>query len=223
MNQKLLGVLTASFLIGAFLVSVSASFLQQSAEVALDARTVGEEVYVTYCASCHGDLGEGDGPAAYAFAAEGNEVTNFILEVSELVRTFKTYQYGLNAAGVPTDESLHETILYGRSDGAMPAFPLLSVAQREAVIAYIKTFRSNGWPSASDVADAEALDAAPIEAPEVNNEAVDDQASDDSEMDTSNSAESDEAPSETDSDAADGDSVDDDQHSEDDESSTDSE
>jgi mono/diheme cytochrome c family protein len=205
MNQKLLGVLTASFLIGAFLVSVSASFLQQSADVALDARTVGEEVYVTYCASCHGEMGAGDGPAAYAFAAEGNEVTNFIPEVSELVRTFKTYQYGLNAAGVPTDESLHETILYGRSNGAMPAFPLLSAAQRDAVIAYIKTFRNSGWPSAADVSEAEALDAAPdvgldaapIEAPEVDDEAIDD--SSDAEMDASDSADSEEAPSETDS------------------------
>ena len=155
MNQKLLGILTASFLIGAFLVSVSASFLQRSAEVALDARTVGEDVYTTYCASCHGELGDGQGPAAYALAAEGNEVTNFIPEVSG-EEGDKTFQYGLNAAGVPTDESLHETIIYGRSGRAMPAFPLLSVAQREAVIAYIKTFRSGGWPSEADVAASEA-------------------------------------------------------------------
>lgn len=155
MNQKLLGILTASFLIGAFLVSVSASFLQQSAETALDARTVGEEVYTTYCASCHGETGAGDGPAAYAFEMEGNSVTNFIPDISDQEGD-KTFQYGLNAAGVPTDEALHETILYGRSGGAMPAFPLLSVSQREAVIAYIKTFRNGGWPSAADVAEAES-------------------------------------------------------------------
>lgn len=202
MNQKLLGVLTASFLIGAFLVSVSASFLQQSADVALDARTVGEEVYTTYCASCHGELGAGDGPAAYAFEMEGNPVTNFIPEMSGEEDVAKTFEYGLNAAGVPTDQALHETILYGRRNGAMPAFPLLSVTQQDAVIAYIKTFRSNGWPSASDVAEAEALDESSIESPE-----VDDQATD-AEMDTDDSADSeedvDEAPSEADDQSATG-------------------
>lgn len=153
MNQKLLGVLTASFLIGAFLVSVSASFLQRSADVALDTQTVGQEVYTTYCASCHGELGDGNGTAAYAFEAEGNPVTNLV--ASNETGDAATYQYGLNAANVPTDTALHETLMYGRGDGAMPAFPLLSAAQRDAVIAYIKTFRNGGWPSAADVAEAE--------------------------------------------------------------------
>lgn len=161
MNQKLLGVLTASFLIGAFLVSVSASFLQRSADVALDTQTVGQEVYTTYCASCHGELGDGDGTAAYAFEAEGNPVTNFA--ASDETGDAASYQYGLNAANVPTDTALHETLMYGRGDGAMPAFSLLSTAQRDAVIAYIKTFRNGGWPSAADVAEAEVTPPAAVE------------------------------------------------------------
>ena len=161
MNQKLLGVLTASFLIGAFLVSVSASFLQRSADVALDTQTVGQGVYTTYCASCHGELGDGDGTAAYAFEAEGNPVTNFA--ASDETGDAASYQYGLNAANVPTDTALHETLMYGRGDGAMPAFSLLSTAQRDAVIAYIKTFRNGGWPSAADVAEAEVTPPAAVE------------------------------------------------------------
>lgn len=135
MNSKLLGLVVAMFLVVAFGVSVSASLLQASTNEPLENRDQGKRLYELYCIGCHGELGQGNGPAAYA------------LEV--VPRNFVTgaYLYGVPAGStVPTDQALHETIAYGRNNNVMPAFPLLSTQERDTLIAYIKTFREGGWP-----------------------------------------------------------------------------
>lgn len=141
MNQKLLGGLTALFLVVVFGISVSGSLLQSRSATPLENRDRGKQVYDMYCMGCHGGLGDGNGPASYAFVTKPVSFVN------------GTFLYGVpGGAQVPTDQGLHETITYGRSDGAMPAFPLLTAAERDAVVGYIKTLRAAGWPDVSAVA-----------------------------------------------------------------------
>lgn len=58
------------------------------------APTSGKEMYVAYCASCHGKAGKGDGPAASALKAPATDLTTLakqnngkfpILHVSEVI------------------------------------------------------------------------------------------------------------------------------------------
>lgn len=134
MNQRLMAIFTATVLIISFGVTVSPA-LPFLSDAPVENADHGQAIYDDYCASCHGEFGGGDGPAAYALEVPP---TNFIED---------QYQYGVPEGGeVPTDEALHNTIAYGRNSNVMPAYPLLTAIERDAVIAYIKSLRSAGWP-----------------------------------------------------------------------------
>ncbi len=147
MNQKLLGVVVAVFLLVTFGVSVSASMLQYQVGEPLENPDPGQQVYEMYCIGCHGELGDGNGTAAYALEIPPRNFVDPNVDEGK-------YIYGLTSAGVPTDQALHDTIAYGRANGAMPAFPLLTQTEREVVINYLKNFRADGWP---EVAEGDAV------------------------------------------------------------------
>ncbi len=91
----------------------------------------GQLVYERSCATCHGVLGEGDGPAAfYNSAYLGSRPRDF---------TVGNYKYRSTASGeFPTDEDLLRVITDGIS-GMMPGFRGLSELERRQVLAYLKT------------------------------------------------------------------------------------
>lgn len=89
----------------------------------------GEAVYRAWCAECHGETGEGDGPSA-----------DWMLPPP---RDFTGARYKIRTTGsgeLPTDADLHEVIREGLPGTTMPGWPDLSETEREAVIEYIKSF-----------------------------------------------------------------------------------
>jgi mono/diheme cytochrome c family protein len=86
----------------------------------------GRAVYVTYCATCHGDAGRGDGASAAGFATKPADLTD-----------------GRLMNGLP-DEFLASVIRHGGpAQGLAPTMPpferSLSDGQIEQVIAYVRT------------------------------------------------------------------------------------
>ncbi|MCC6579401.1 MAG: cytochrome c [Phycisphaeraceae bacterium] len=90
---------------------------------------LGLEIYTTHCAGCHGDQGDGDGPAAARLLVKPR---NFKAGVFKF-RSTKQLQ-------LPLEADLHRTITKGLPGASMPAFPLMPENDRVAVIEYLKTF-----------------------------------------------------------------------------------
>jgi copper transport protein len=103
--------------------------------IAPDERSLasGEQVYVTYCASCHGETGRGDGPSGLRLVPRPADLRIH------------------SAPGVHTDGELFYWVSYGFPNSAMPAWAdTLTEEQRWDVINYIRaTFGTNAPPPAS--------------------------------------------------------------------------
>src|SRR5690349_4267782 len=94
--------------------------------------TAGKQVYVKWCAGCHGETGAGDGPAASAMLPRPRNFTGAIYKI----RTTASGQ-------LPTDADLMRAIDEGLPGSAMPAWKgRLTDAERRDVAAYLKTFSS---------------------------------------------------------------------------------
>lgn len=81
--------------------------------------TDGELLYTTFCAKCHGLKGVGDGPSAGSLHIEGN--------------------MALTAVTDKSDDELLETITIGKGVDMPPWGLLLTLEQRKAVLAYVRT------------------------------------------------------------------------------------
>jgi mono/diheme cytochrome c family protein len=91
----------------------------------------GRAAYTTYCAGCHGEQGDGNGPAA-----------GFL---SPRPRNFITAQFKFSSTRsgrLPTDEDLKRTIREGLRGSAMPPWPFLTEGTIDSLVSYIKTFSS---------------------------------------------------------------------------------
>ncbi len=91
----------------------------------------GREVYMRRCVGCHGDKGDGNGPAATFLDPRPR---NFTLGAFK----FRTTPSG----SLPTDGDLYRTLTRGVRFTAMPTWHELPEKDRIAVIAFIKTFSS---------------------------------------------------------------------------------
>src|SRR5256714_10818966 len=93
--------------------------------------TAGKQVYVKWCAGCHGDNGAGDGEAAKRMVPPPRDFTGNAL-----------YQIRSTPSGqLPLDADLLRSIDEGLPGTAMPAWKTrLSDRQRRDVLAYIKAF-----------------------------------------------------------------------------------
>lgn len=91
---------------------------------------LGRETYANYCVGCHGETGDGAGPAARFLEPRPRDFRGGRLK-------FTTVESGQP----PRDEDYLRTITEGLAGTAMPAFPLLTSTEREALVAYVKTFR----------------------------------------------------------------------------------
>lgn len=90
----------------------------------------GREVYEQWCSQCHGSEGDGQGPAAEYMIPRPRDFTTGL------------YQIRSTATGeLPTDEDILRVINEGMPGTTMPGWEEeLSGADREALVAYIKTF-----------------------------------------------------------------------------------
>lgn len=92
-------------------------------------REQGRATYTTYCAGCHGEQGDGHGPAAAMLLAKPRDFTKGI------------YKFRSTPSGtLPTDEDLYKIITRGVYRTSMPDWGLLTERERLAVVAYIKGF-----------------------------------------------------------------------------------
>jgi cytochrome c oxidase cbb3-type subunit 2 len=91
----------------------------------------GREVYERRCVGCHGEKGDGNGPAATFLDPRPR---NF---------TIGSFKFRTTPSGsLPTDGDLYRTLTRGVRFTAMPTWHELPEKDRIAVIAFIKTFSS---------------------------------------------------------------------------------
>lgn len=89
----------------------------------------GHEVYGKYCVGCHGEYGDGRGPASQRLLTRPRDFTSGI------------YKFRSTDAGsLPLEQDLDRTITRGLARVSMPAFRLMPEGERLAVIEYIKSF-----------------------------------------------------------------------------------
>jgi cytochrome c oxidase cbb3-type subunit 2 len=89
----------------------------------------GREVYMRRCVGCHGEKGDGNGPAATF--------------MDPRPRNFQdaTFKFRVTPSGsLPTDGDLFRTIIRGVRGTAMPSWHEIAEKDRWAVIQFIKTF-----------------------------------------------------------------------------------
>ncbi len=93
----------------------------------------GWETYQTYCVGCHGENGDGLGPAS-----------RFLDPKPRDFRKGKIKFASVPAGQLPRDEDFIRIIERGLRGTAMPAFPFIPKDDKEALVAYLKTFY-DGW------------------------------------------------------------------------------
>jgi len=89
----------------------------------------GEQVYQKYCVGCHGEAGNGKGPAAERLITQPRDFTSGVYK-------FRSTDSG----SLPMESDLYRTISRGLARVSMPAFPLMPEREKLAVIEYVKTF-----------------------------------------------------------------------------------
>lgn len=115
----------------------SVSRAQDAAQIEM-----GKKVYDTYCVICHGQNGDGKGLMGVIHRAQTNGVV-----VPTYPRDFTAGMFKFRSTGtgsLPTDDDLLKTVTNGIPRSGMPSHNDLSLAKRQAVIEYIKTF-SQRW------------------------------------------------------------------------------
>lgn len=89
----------------------------------------GREAYMLYCVGCHGEKGDGKGPAAEFLEPKPRDFTKGI------------YKFVSTAAGdLARDEDLLRTINRGLHGSSMPAWNLVDRQTQAALVAYLKSF-----------------------------------------------------------------------------------
>ncbi|MBI3011433.1 MAG: cytochrome c [Candidatus Omnitrophica bacterium] len=86
----------------------------------------GKVLYKKECTLCHGAAGKGDGPAAPFVVPKPRDFTKGIFKIR-------------STPFLPTDRDLFETISGGMPGTLMPSFTYLSVKERQALVAYVRS------------------------------------------------------------------------------------
>jgi len=95
-----------------------------------DAIAAGKKLYERRCMPCHGEHGDGNGPAADVMDPRPRDFTRGLFKIRTTAHN-----------ELPTDEDLYRTISRGIPGTGMPSWKrLLSEDERLDVIAYVKTF-----------------------------------------------------------------------------------
>ena len=89
----------------------------------------GRKTYAKYCSQCHGDKGDGQGPAA--------------AHLLPRPRDFTTGKFKLRttpSGALPTDDDIRRVIRQGMPYTSMPAWPAFTDAEVSGLVAYVKSF-----------------------------------------------------------------------------------
>ncbi len=88
-----------------------------------------EKLYQRHCTACHGEKGDGDGPAAYLLSPKPRDFTSGV------------YKFRSTPTGSPpTDQDLLRTLKHGVNGTSMPAWDRLSEQELTDVIQTVKSF-----------------------------------------------------------------------------------
>ena len=96
----------------------------------------GKAVYERKCAGCHGDKGDGKGPAAELLRPAPRDFTSGI------------YKIRSTANKIPTDKDIFDVITYGMPGTSMPPWSVLPEKDRWNLVAYLKTFAADKFKEA---------------------------------------------------------------------------
>jgi mono/diheme cytochrome c family protein len=121
----------ANLLLTATLVGASVPFAASppAAGQEAEATSQGEQIYVQWCAGCHGEDGRGEGPGAVTMLPRPRDFTT------------AQYQIRSTASGeLPTDEDILHVIDLGMPGTAMPGWEeVLTNQERAALVEYLKS------------------------------------------------------------------------------------
>lgn len=134
------GILVLSLLNASSLASAAASPAQLEA---------GKKTYEKFCSQCHGEKGDGEGPAA-----------NF---VRPRPRDFTSGKYKIRttaSGSLPTDDDLKRVIRNGMPYTSMPAWSNFTEQELASLVEYVKSFHA-GFADASNAAKPIDLPKAP--------------------------------------------------------------
>ncbi|MCP5463542.1 MAG: c-type cytochrome [Deltaproteobacteria bacterium] len=98
----------------------------------------GKQAYDNRCSGCHGLEGNGQGPAAQFLDPKPRDFTKAIFK-------FKSTPIG----SMPTDDDIMRILNQGIPGSSMPEFRLVSTDEKQAIVAYIKTFNKDAWKNQS--------------------------------------------------------------------------
>ncbi len=93
----------------------------------------GRRLYGDYCVGCHGERGDGQGPAA-----------GFLDPKPRDFRTGRVKFAAVASGDAPRDDDYLRIISNGLHGTAMPSFRHLSESERAALVAYVRSFYADG-------------------------------------------------------------------------------
>src|SRR5215510_4906589 len=99
--------------------------------------TAGKAVYERKCLLCHGEKGDGKGPAAELLDPKPRDFTSGI------------YKIRTTAGKAPSDQDLYRVISDGMPGTSMPSWAVLPEKDRWNVVAYVKAFAADKFKDAT--------------------------------------------------------------------------
>src|SRR5215468_8043287 len=120
---------------GSIALALFAVVVSAAAAWAQDANA-GKAVYERKCMLCHGEKGDGKGPAAELLLPKPRDFTRGLFKIRS------------TANKTPTDQDLFRIVTEGMPGTTMPAWEVLPERDRRNVVAYIKTFASDAFKEA---------------------------------------------------------------------------
>ncbi len=99
----------------------------------IDEETValGQSSYQLYCSGCHGDNGDGEGPAAQYLDPKPRDFRVGLIKFAAVA-----------AGKTPHDDDYVRIITHGLAGTAMPSFRFMPVREQLSIVAYLRTFRT---------------------------------------------------------------------------------
>lgn len=114
------------------ILAVALAVSPEGATPAAAQNDAGKALYDKNCAQCHGDKGDGNGVAAPHLMPRPRDFTSGKFKI-------RTTPSGK----LPTDADLHHIIKVGMPYTSMPAWPNLSDAEIDSLVAYVKSFHAD--------------------------------------------------------------------------------